>query len=43
MNFDSKRVPTWSQHLWKNASKINAKAGSEKDEENHERTCFSDV
>ena len=36
-----KRLPKWSQNQCQNSSKINAKTGVEKGEENHEKTCFS--
>ena len=40
MDIDAKRVPTWSPNRCKNASKINAKTGSEKYEENNENHVF---
>jgi hypothetical protein len=42
MNMDAKRLPKWSQNRCQNASKIYAKSGIEKDQENHEKSCFSE-
>ena len=39
----AKREPKGIQTQCKNPSKINAKTGSEKGEENHEKSCFSDM
>ena len=43
MNIDAKKVPKWSQNRCKHSSKISAKTGSGKYEENHGKSCFSDV
>ena len=43
MNNYVKSVPKLSQKLCKNALKIDAKTGREKDEENHEQSCSFDV
>ena len=39
---DTKGVPKWSQNRCQNSSKINAKTSNEKDQENHQKTCFSE-
>ena len=43
MKIDATRVPKGSQNRCQNASKINVKIGREKGEENHEKSCFSDM
>ena len=42
MEFDAKGVPKWNQNRHQNSSKINAKTGNEKDQENHQKSCFSE-
>ena len=42
MENNAKRLPKWSRNRCQNSSKINAKTGIEKDQENHENSCFSE-
>jgi len=42
MKFDAKRLPKWSRNRCKNASRIDARTGIEKDQENHEKSCFTE-
>jgi hypothetical protein len=42
MKFDAKRLPKWSQNRCQNASRIDARPGIEKDQENHEKSCFTE-
>jgi hypothetical protein len=42
MKFDAKGIPKCSQNRCQNSSKINAKTGNEKDQENHQQSCFSE-
>ena len=42
IKFDAKGVPKWSQNRCQKSSKINAKTGNEKDQENHQQSCFSE-
>ena len=42
IEFDAKVVPKWNQNRCPKSSKINAKTGNEKDQENHPKTCFSE-
>ena len=37
-----KRLPKWSRNRCQNASKINARTGIEKDQGNHQKSCFSE-
>jgi hypothetical protein len=37
-----KRLPKWSRNRCPNASKINARTGIEKDQGNHQKSCFSE-
>jgi hypothetical protein len=41
MKFYAKRLPKWSQNRCQNSLKIDARTGIEKDQENHENSCFS--
>ena len=41
-NLMPKGVPKWSQNRCQNSSKINAKTGNEKDQENHQQSCLSE-
>ena len=43
MESDAKREPKWGQNQCKNPSETNVKTGSEKGEENHEKSWFSDM
>ena len=42
MKIDAKRLPKWSQNRCQNASRIDARTGIEKDQENHEKSCFTE-
>ena len=42
MKFDAKRLPKWSRNRCQNASRIDARTGIEKDQENHEKSCFTE-
>ena len=42
MKFDAKRLPKWSPKRCQNASTIDARTGIEKDQENHENSCFTE-
>ena len=42
MEFYTKGVPKWSHNRYQNSSKINAKTGNGKDQENHQTSCFSE-
>ena len=37
-----KRLPKWSRNRCQNASQINARTGIEKDQGNHQKSCFSE-
>jgi hypothetical protein len=37
-----KRLPKWNRNRCQNASKINARTGIEKDQGNHQKSCFSE-
>ena len=39
----AKWVLTWNKNVFQGSSKINAKTGSEKDHEHHQKSCCSDV
>jgi hypothetical protein len=43
MENNTKRLPTWSQNRCRNSSRINAKTGTEKDQEIQQKSCFSEV
>ena len=43
MEFDAKGIPKWSQKRCQKSSKINAKNDNEKDQENHQKSCFSEL
>jgi hypothetical protein len=43
MEIDTKRFPKWSQNQCRNSLKNNAKICTETDEEDHGKTCFSEV
>jgi hypothetical protein len=42
LKINAKRLPKWSQNRCQNASKIDARTGIEKDQENHENSCFTE-
>jgi len=42
MKFYAKRLPKWSRNRCQNASRIDARTGIEKDQENHEKSCFTE-
>ena len=42
MKFDAKGIPKWRPNRCQNSSKINAKTGNEKDQENYQKSCFSE-
>ena len=42
IEFDTTGVPKWSQIRCQNSSTINAKTVNEKDQENHQNSCFSE-
>ena len=42
MEFDTKGVPKESRNRCQKSSKIKAKTGNGKDQENHQKSCFSE-
>ena len=43
MKINAKRLPTWFQNRCQNSSTVNAKTGTDKDDENHQNHVFLDI